>query len=202
MEFPIISFIIFLPILFGFLFIGLGNKYSTIVKYISLLISVVIFVVTFLLYFNILTEKLGGSYSFVEGPIHFIPNLAGIDYYVGIDGLSGPMILLTSIISILAILGSWDLIHKSQSTYYGLLLLFSGALIGVVASINLLMFFIFWELVLIPMFLFIGIWGGSNKKYAAMKFLIYTHVGGMIMLIGIIRDLPSRIGILITPLYV
>ena len=186
MEFPIISFIIFLPILFGFLFIGLGNKYSTIVKYISLLISVVIFLTTFLLYFNMLTEKLGGSYSFVEGPIHFIPNLAGIDYYVGIDGLSGPMILLTSIISILVILGSWDLVHKSQSTYYGFLLLFIGALIGVFASINLLMFFIFWELVLIPMFLFIGIWGGSNKKYAAMKFLIYTHVGGMIMLIGII----------------
>ena len=76
MEFPIISFIIFLPILFGFLFIGLGNKYSTIVKYISLLISIVIFLITFLLYFNMLTEQLGGTYSFVDGPIPFIPNLS------------------------------------------------------------------------------------------------------------------------------
>ncbi len=110
----------------------------------------------------------------------------GLAFVLGVDGISLPLLLISGFLTTLVAAGSWREIRVSTGPYYALLLLFQGAIIGVFTSLNLVLFYVFWELVLIPMFFFIGIWGGPRKKYAAMKFLIFTHVGSTIMLLGFI----------------
>mgnify|MGYP001031049902 CR=1 FL=1 len=110
----------------------------------------------------------------------------GLTYAVGIDGISLPLLILSSFLTTLAAAGSWEQINTNIKEYNALLLLFEGAVIGVFTSLNLVAFYVFWELVLIPMFFFIGVWGGPRKKYAAMKFLIMTHVGSVLILISFI----------------
>ena len=110
----------------------------------------------------------------------------GLTYTVGIDGISLPLLIISSFLTTLSAAGSWEQIHSNVKEYNALLLLFEGAIIGVFTSLNLVAFYVFWELVLIPMFFFIGVWGGPRKKYAAMKFLIMTHVGSVLMLLGFI----------------
>ena len=110
----------------------------------------------------------------------------GLTFTLGIDGISLPLLIISAFLTTLATAGSWREIRFSTGPYYALLLLFEGAIIGVFTSLNLILFYVFWELVLIPMFFFIGIWGGPKKKYAAMKFLIFTHVGSTVMLLGFI----------------
>jgi NADH-quinone oxidoreductase subunit M len=110
----------------------------------------------------------------------------GLTYVVGIDGISLPLLIITSLLTTLAAAGSWDQITTRVKEYNALLLLFEGAIIGVFTSLNLIAFYVFWELVLIPMFFFIGVWGGPRKRYAAMKFLIMTHVGSILLLLSFI----------------
>jgi len=110
----------------------------------------------------------------------------GLSYTLGIDGISLPLLIISSFLTTLSAAGSWEQIHTNVKEYNALLLLFEGAIIGVFTSLNLVAFYVFWELVLIPMFFFIGVWGGPRKKYAAMKFLIMTHVGSILMLLGFI----------------
>ncbi len=110
----------------------------------------------------------------------------GLTFILGVDGISLPLLIVSGLLTTLAAAGSWREIRVSVGPYYALLLLFQGAIIGVFTSLNLVLFYVFWELVLIPMFFFIGVWGGPRKKYAAMKFLIFTHVGSTIMLLGFI----------------
>src|SRR3989441_5928698 len=108
----------------------------------------------------------------------------GLNYIVGVDGLSVPLIWLTALLTTLAIVFHWDEEHRPRA-FFGLFLFLEMALIGVFESLDFVLFVVFWELVLLPMFFLIGIWGGSNRRYAALKFLIFTHVGFVIMLIGI-----------------
>ncbi len=108
----------------------------------------------------------------------------GLEYKVAIDGISLPLLLIATILSLLAAAGSWDLIKTREAEYYALFLVFETGIIGVFTSLNLIVFYIFWEIVLIPMFFFIGIWGGPRKKYASMKFLIFTYAGSTVMLFG------------------
>jgi len=110
----------------------------------------------------------------------------GLTFKLGIDGISLPLLIISALLTTLAAAGSWREIRFSIGAYYALLLLFEGSIIGVFTSLNLILFYVFWELVLIPMFFFIGVWGGPKKKYAAMKFLIFTHVGSTVMLLGFI----------------
>jgi len=110
----------------------------------------------------------------------------GLVFTLGIDGISLPLLIISALLTTLAAVGSWREIRSSIGSYHALLLLFEGSIIGVFTSLNLILFYVFWELVLIPMFFFIGVWGGPKKKYAAMKFLIFTHVGSTVMLLGFI----------------
>jgi NADH-quinone oxidoreductase subunit M len=110
----------------------------------------------------------------------------GLTYVVGVDGISLPLLLITSLLTTLSAAGSWDQITTRVKEYNALLLLFEGAITGVFTSLNLIVFYVFWELVLIPMFFFIGVWGGPRKRYAAMKFLIMTHVGSILLLLSFI----------------
>ena len=108
----------------------------------------------------------------------------GIDVLLGLDGLSAPLVLVSSILAVLSILSSRSLIDKREPAYYSLLLFVEASVMGAFTSLNLVVFYLFWELTLIPMFFLIGIWGGDRRRYAALKFVIYTFAGSAVMLVG------------------
>jgi proton-translocating NADH-quinone oxidoreductase chain M len=125
-----------------------------------------------------------GSSSFVYfEKVSWVPQL-GMNYILGFDGLSAPLAWLTPLLTTLAIIFHWDEEHRPRE-FFALLLFLEMSLTGVFMALDFFLFFIFWELVLIPMFFLIGIWGGPNRRYAALKFLVYTHVASVVMLLSI-----------------
>ena len=185
LSFPIISVLIALPILGASL---MPLIFKTSQKYIVIYAAIISFIellLSFYAYRLILVNGTGGSYNFIEGPTSIIRHF-GIDYYVAMDGLSAPLVIITSMLSLLVVIGSRDLISDRKVLYYSLLLLFQGAIMGVFTSLNMILFYVFWDVVLIPMFLFIGIWGGPRRKYAAIKFFLFTFVGSIFMLFAFI----------------
>jgi NADH-quinone oxidoreductase subunit M len=110
----------------------------------------------------------------------------GARYHIGVDGISLWLVILTTLLMPISILSSWTAITKRQSTYFVLMMLLESAMIGVFVSLDLLLFYLFFEASLVPMFLLIGVWGGERRIYAAVKFFIYTAVGSLLMLVGII----------------
>ncbi len=109
-----------------------------------------------------------------------------MNYHVGVDGISLWLVLLTTFIMPIAVLSTWHAVEKNIKGFMALLLLLETAMLGAFVSLDLFLFYIFWELMLIPMYFLIGIWGGKNRIYAAVKFFIYTAVGSLLMLVAII----------------
>ena len=107
-----------------------------------------------------------------------------VNYHVGLDGISLPLVVLSTVLTTLAILSAWTPIDERQSEFYGLVLFLEGSLIGVFAALDFILWFVFWEAVLIPMYLLIGVWGGPRRKYAAIKFFVYTNIASLVMFIG------------------
>jgi NADH-quinone oxidoreductase subunit M len=107
-------------------------------------------------------------------------------YHFGLDGVSLPLIVLTTILTTLAIVSAWTPIDERKSQFYGLVLFLQASLIGVFSALDFLMWFVFWEAVLVPMYLLIGVWGGPRKKYAAIKMFVYTNVASIVMFIGFV----------------
>ncbi len=124
------------------------------------------------------------GYQFVERA-SWIPSI-GAQYLIGIDGISLLMVMLTTVMGFIACLSSWNAIQDRAKEYYALFLLLQTALIGVFISLDLFLFYLFFELVLIPMYFIIGIWGGERKLYAAIKFFLYTLAGSVLMLLGVL----------------
>ena len=110
----------------------------------------------------------------------------GVHYAVGVDGISLFMVLLTTLLTPLCVLGSWTQVAKQEKGYYALLLALTTGVIGVFVAMDLFVFYVFWEIMLIPMYFLIGIWGGGNRHYAAFKFFLYTMAGSLLMLVAII----------------
>ena len=106
-----------------------------------------------------------------------------IDYFLGIDGLSVLMVILTALISFIAVFASWN-IEKSVKGYFALLLLLDTGMMGVFVSLDFFLFYVFWEVMLLPMYFLIGVWGGPRREYAAIKFFLYTLLGSVLMLLG------------------
>jgi NADH-quinone oxidoreductase subunit M len=115
----------------------------------------------------------------------WIPAL-GVHYHLGIDGISLLLVMLTTLVGFLAILSSWNAVQDRVKGYYAMFLLLQSGMIGVFISLDFFLFYIFWELVLVPMYFIIGIWGGPRKLYAAIKFFLYTFAGSVLMLLGIL----------------
>ncbi len=109
-----------------------------------------------------------------------------INFTFGIDGLTVAMVLLTGLIFVVSVVSAWDRIKMREGTFYALLLFMEAGLMGVFTSFNLIIFYVFWEIVLIPAFFLVGIYGGKNRKYAALKLFMYTHLGSLFMFIGIL----------------
>jgi NADH-quinone oxidoreductase subunit M len=109
-----------------------------------------------------------------------------INWHVGLDGISMPLVVLSTILTTLAIVSAWTPIDERQSQFYGLVLFLEASLIGVFAALDFFAWFVFWEMVLIPMYVLIGVWGGPRRKYAAIKFFVYTNVASLVMFIGFV----------------
>jgi NADH-quinone oxidoreductase subunit M len=108
-----------------------------------------------------------------------------IQWFVGVDGVSLPLVVLTTVLTTLAIVSAWTPIDSRQSQFYGLMLFMEAALLGVFTALDFFLWFVFWEAVLIPMYFLIGIWGGPRRKYAAIKFLVYTNIASLVMFLGL-----------------
>ncbi len=178
----LLSLLVFMPIIGSIIVYLAGFAGDKVSKILTILISASTIAVALFIFLSFNWSMQGfqlvESYDWAKD--------FGLTYVLGIDGISLPLLIISSLLTTLSAAGSWEQISSRVKEYNALLLLFEGAIIGVFTSLNLVAFYVFWELVLIPMFFFIGIWGGPRKKYAAMKFLIMTHVGSILLLLSFI----------------
>ena len=179
-ELPILSLLIWGPVLGGLWVLYAGDRQEETVKTLALMISVVTFLLSTLLYkdFDITTHEM----QFVE--FAYWIEAFNINYYLGIDGIAMPLIILTTFITVLVILAGWEVIEKRISQYLAAFLIMEGLMIGVFSAVDAMLFYVFWEAMLIPMFLIIGIWGGPRRVYATIKFFLYTFLGSVFMLVA------------------
>lgn len=188
----ILSWITFLPVVGMVIILLLPNKNSIAIKWTSAFFTglQVLIAVVIVFVFN---RGLPGintidGFQFVEKynwiDVKSVPWVGriDIDYFLGIDGLSVPMVLLTAIISFIAVFASWN-IEKAPKGYFALLLLLDTGMMGVFVALDFFLFYVFWEIMLLPMYFLIGVWGGPRREYAAIKFFLYTLFGSVLMLI-------------------
>jgi NADH-quinone oxidoreductase subunit M len=179
----ILSILIWLPILGGILILSIGgDRNAQLARKIALGFSVGTFLLSLSLYADFDTTT--ASMQFVER-YQWIESLH-IQYFLGVDGISMPLIILTTLLTTIVVIAGWEVITKRVAQYMASFLIMEGLMIGVFSSMDAILFYLFWEAMLIPMFLIIGVWGGSNRVYAAIKFFLYTLVGSLLMLVAII----------------
>jgi NADH-quinone oxidoreductase subunit M len=179
---PILSLLIFFPLLGAVILLFLDRKHSLLIKVFTLIISLIEFGFSIPLFF--LFDDKAKAMQFVEKAAWF-PEW-GISYFLGIDGISLLLVLLTTFLTVICVLCSWTAIEARVKEYYITFLFLETAMIGTLCSLDLVLFYIFWELMLIPMYLLIGIWGGPKRIYAAIKFFLFTMAGSVLMLIAIL----------------
>ena len=179
----LLSLAIWTPIVFGVVLLAFGrDEQARSVRWIALIGAVVSFLVTLPLYEGF---KLGTSaMQFVEKG-SWIQRF-NVNYHVGVDGISLWFVLLTAFINVVVVIASWEAITERVNQYMAAFLILSGLMIGVFTALDGLLFYVFFEATLIPMYLIIGIWGGPNKIYAAFKFFLYTLLGSLLMLVALI----------------
>lgn len=182
LGFPILSTLIFLPIAGAALLLLIPRAKESLAKWVGLLVSIAAFILSIPLFTNF--DKATHLMQFAERH-KWIPSW-NITYYLGLDGISVLFVLLSTLITILCVLISWNSIKTKVKEFYISILIMEGAMIGVFCSLDFMLFYLFWEAMLIPMYLLIGVWGGPNRIYAAVKFFLYTLVGSVLMLVGII----------------
>ena len=181
--FPLISLVIWLPILIGILvFATGGDNNARLAKWVALIGSIMGLLVAIPLYMQFDPTMVG--MQFVE--YHTWIERFNVHYHLGIDGISMPLILLNCFITPLVVIAGWQVINNRVSQYMGAFLVMSGIVNGVFSSLDAILFYVFWEASLIPMFLIIGVWGGPNRVYAAIKFFLYTLMGSLLMLVAFI----------------
>ncbi|HEU0186689.1 MAG TPA: NADH-quinone oxidoreductase subunit M [Gallionellaceae bacterium] len=179
----LLSLAIWLPIVFGALVLATGNdRNASLARLIALIGGILGFLVTLPLYTGF--NKLTSAMQFVEY-YDWIARF-NMHYYLGVDGISMLFILLNSFFTPIVVLAGWKVIEKRVAQYMGAFLMMSGMVNGVFASLDGMLFYVFWEAMLIPMFLIIGVWGGPNRVYAAVKFFLYTLLGSLLMLVALI----------------
>lgn len=179
MQFPLLTLLLILPLIGAVLVMLIPRDRQELMKQVALMTSVITLVVSLPLYFSFVPQP---GYQF-EASVDWIPTL-NINYHVGIDGLSLFLVILTTFLTVVAILSSWTAISEQIKEYLALLLFLETAIIGVFISLDLFLFYVFWEASLIPMALLIGRWGGARRIYAAVKFIIYTMAGSALMLVA------------------
>ena len=179
----ILSFIIFFPLVAVLLLWLIPSRQRSLLLWSALLLSVIEFAVSVRLFFGF-PAGADHSFRFVEH-YEWIPNL-GISYHLGVDGISLFLVLLTTLLLPICILVGWDAIRDRLRGYLMMFFLLEAGIVGNFLALDLVLFYFFWELMLIPMYFLIGLWGGKNRIYAAVKFFIYTMVGSLLMLVAIL----------------
>lgn len=179
--FPWLSSLIWLPIVGGVAVLAIGRiRSSETVRWVALIVSVLTFVLSMIVY---------GIFDTTTADFQLAEHVVWVDafnvnYSVGIDGISLPLILLTTFLTVIVVIAGWRVIQFRISHYLAAFLLLEGLMIGVFSALDAVLFYIFWEGMLIPMFLIIGIWGGENRVYATIKFFLYTLLGSLLMLVA------------------
>ena len=179
---PLLSVVIWLPILFGIAVLITGDRNPFAARWMAFIGAVLSFAATIPLYlqFNLTTSGMQ-----FEEMRPWIANFA-INYHLGVDGISVLFILLTSFTNVLVVMAGWKVIEKNIAQYMSAFLIMAGLMNGVFAALDAILFYVFWEAMLIPMFLVIGVWGGARRVYASIKFFLYTLLGSLLMLVAFI----------------
>jgi NADH-quinone oxidoreductase subunit M len=179
----ILSFTIWVPVLAGIAVLASADENNpNATRWSALLGGLVSFLVSIPLYTRF--DFTDGGFQYQEG-FSWIPAF-NINYHLGADGLAVPLILLTSFTTLIVIISAWEVIQKRVAQYMACFLIMSGLMIGVFSALDAILYYVFWEAMLIPMFLVIGIWGGPNRVYATVKFFLYTLLGSLLMLVAFI----------------
>jgi NADH-quinone oxidoreductase subunit M len=182
-SFPWLSVSIWLPIFAGTLILAIGrDRAAALVRTLSLAASLLGFLVTLPLYFG---------FDAAQSGLQFVEKLPWIErlnahYHLGVDGISVWFVLLTAFMTVLVVIAGWEVIEQKVAQYYAAFLILSGLMIGVFAAADGLLFYVFFEATLIPMYIIIGVWGGPNRVYAAIKFFLYTLAGSLLMLVAFV----------------
>jgi NADH-quinone oxidoreductase subunit M len=182
-TFPLLSLAIWCPIAFGLFVLAFGRDENPVLaRAVSLVGSIISFLVTLPLIQQF--DKTAHGMQFVEKAAWI--ERFNVNYFLGIDGISVWFILLTAFITVIVVIAGWEVIEKRVAQYMGSFLILSGLMIGVFCALDGLLFYVFFEATLIPMFIIIGVWGGANRVYAAVKFFLYTLLGSLLTLVAIL----------------
>jgi NADH-quinone oxidoreductase subunit M len=177
-----LSFILFTPLAGALVLLLFSKENENAIRWVANVVTFLGFIISVPLWFWYNPQ--GPDFQFVERA-PWIPSI-GADYFLGVDGLSTLLILLTTMMGCIAVLSSWNAITERVKEYYIFLLVLQTGMLGAFMSLDFLLFFLFWEVMLVPMYFLIGIWGSANRLYSAIKFFLYTLVGSVIMLLGIL----------------
>jgi len=180
--FPLLSWLVWLPIAGGVAVLALGEARAAAGRWLALGVSVAAFVLSLPLWADF--DRATAAMQFVERA-SWIPSLNAW-YHLGVDGIAVPLIVLTTFITPLVVIAGWTVIEKKPTQYFAAFLMMEGLMIGVFAALDALLFYVFWEAMLIPMFIIIGVWGGARRVYATLKFFLYTFLGSVFMLVALI----------------
>jgi NADH-quinone oxidoreductase subunit M len=180
----ILTFVLLTPLvgLVPILFIPGENKNA--IRWWGNIVTFAGFLVSLPLVFWFRTAEAAPQFQFIE-QVDWIPSI-GAQYFLGIDGISFLMVMLTTVLGFLSVLSSWSAIQERAKEYYAMFLLLQTGMLGVFMSLDFFLFYVFWEVMLVPMYFIIGVWGGPRKLYAAIKFFLYTLAGSVLMLLGIL----------------
>ena len=177
----ILTYMTFIPIVGGLIVLCLPSAAHNLIRWTAAMTTVPPLLMAIWLFVNF--DRTQSGFQFVEH-YQWIPSF-NIEYFVGVDGISITMVLLTALLSFLCMFASWG-IEKAVKGYFALFLLLDAAMMGVFVSLDFFLFYIFWELMLLPMYFLIGIWGGPRREYAAIKFFLYTLAGSVLMLLALL----------------
>jgi NADH-quinone oxidoreductase subunit M len=181
-SWPLLSLLIWLPILGGFCTLFFGDQRASQARLFALLVSVITFVLSISLFTGLDATSAGMQFTESHEWIHSFR----IFYNVGVDGISVALIGLTTLTTILVLLGAWNSIDRRVHQYFASFLILEGLMVGVFCAMDAMLFYVFFEAMLIPMFIIIGVWGGPRRVYASVKFFLFTFLGSVFMLIGLI----------------
>src|SRR5207245_4298188 len=186
MQNHILSIILFRPLVGAFLLLFLPKDDKDAIRWIANIFALAGFLVSIPLVPWFWQKRFEAGFKSMEGaPNNWIPSI-GAGYVLGIDGISFLLIMLTTLLGWISILSSWEAIQNRVKEYYIWFLVLQTGMLGVFMALDFFLFFVFWEAMLVPMYLLIGIWGGPRKLYAAIKFFLYTLAGSVLMLLGIL----------------
>src|ERR1700757_1795434 len=186
MQTHILSIILFTPLVGALFLLFVPKENKNAIRWIANLFALGGFLIALPLVPMFWAQRFEPGFKFIEGaPNNWIPTI-GAGYYLGIDGISFLLIMLTTLLGWISILSSWTAIENRTKEYYAWFLLLQTGMLGVFMALDFFLFFVFWEAMLVPMYLLIGIWGGPRKLYAAIKFFLYTLAGSVLMLLGIL----------------